>query len=54
MNNAKLLITAVGPDRVGFVDEITGVPGVLVSHGANVEESRMGPAPPSSRARSMP
>jgi len=38
MNNAKLLVTAVGPDRVGFVDEITGV---LVAHGANVEESRM-------------
>src|SRR5512133_978234 len=38
MNNAKLLVTAVGPDRVGFVDEITGV---LVSNGANVEESRM-------------
>ncbi|RPI23996.1 MAG: hypothetical protein EHM61_18300 [Acidobacteria bacterium] len=38
MNNVKLLVTAVGPDRVGFVDEITGV---LVSHGANVEESRM-------------
>src|SRR4030042_5989408 len=38
MNNAKLLVTAVGPDRFGFVDEITGV---LVAHGANVEESRM-------------
>ncbi|RPJ59399.1 MAG: hypothetical protein EHM23_14235 [Acidobacteria bacterium] len=38
MNNAKLLVTAVGPDRVGFVDEITGV---LVAHGANVDESRM-------------
>jgi len=38
MNNAKLLVTAVGPDRVGFVDEITGV---MVAHGANVEESRM-------------
>jgi glycine cleavage system transcriptional repressor len=38
MNNEKLLVTAVGPDRVGFVDEITGA---LVAHGANVEESRM-------------
>jgi glycine cleavage system transcriptional repressor len=38
MNRAQLLVTAAGPDRIGFVDEITGV---LVHHGANIEESRM-------------
>jgi glycine cleavage system transcriptional repressor len=38
MNRARLLVTAAGPDRIGFVDEITGV---LLHHGANIEESRM-------------
>jgi glycine cleavage system transcriptional repressor len=38
MNRTSVLITAWGPDRVGFVDRITQV---LVAHQANVEESRM-------------
>jgi len=38
MNKTMLLVTAAGPDRIGFVDELTDV---LVKHGANIEESRM-------------
>ncbi len=38
MSKTMLLVTAAGPDRIGFVDELTDV---LVKHGANIEESRM-------------
>ncbi len=38
MSKKMLLLTAAGPDRIGFVDELTAV---LVKHGANIEESRM-------------
>ncbi len=38
MAKCHLLITAVGPDRIGFVDDVTAV---LVNHSANIEESRM-------------
>ena len=38
MANTNLLITAAGPDKIGFVEELTRA---LVEHGANIEESRM-------------
>ncbi len=38
MSKKTLLVTAAGPDRIGFVDELTNI---LVKHGANIEESRM-------------
>ena len=38
MDKTMLLVTAAGPDRIGFVDELTNV---LVRNGANIEESRM-------------
>jgi glycine cleavage system transcriptional repressor len=36
--DSRLLVTATGPDRPGIVQRLTQV---LVSHGANLEESRM-------------
>ena len=38
MQRSHLLLTIVGPDRIGFVDEVTSL---IVARGANVEESRM-------------
>lgn len=38
MKKRQLLVSAMGPDRVGFVDQVTEA---LVRHGANIEESRM-------------
>jgi glycine cleavage system transcriptional repressor len=38
MDKQHVLVTAVGPDRIGLVDRITEV---LLRHGGNIEESRM-------------
>jgi glycine cleavage system transcriptional repressor len=38
MNKQYVLVTAVGPDRIGLVDRITEV---LLRRGGNIEESRM-------------
>jgi glycine cleavage system transcriptional repressor len=38
MEKRHVLVTAVGPDRIGLVDRITEI---LLRHGGNIEESRM-------------
>jgi len=37
-DNSFAVFTAIGPDRVGIVDDLSGL---VVSHGGNIEESKM-------------